>query len=186
LLRYYRVFNLNQTKGIADKLGLTDTERIPRIDECERIVAAMPNPPKREQSDRAWYRPSTDSVGMPAKDSFNSAERYYATLFHELTHSTGHASRVGREGIEKLERFGSESYSKGELIAELGSAMLCGTAMARQNKPLRFLVACYTRTRLIAIPALLRYRQTNWRSTRLPRSSLCLPQMPRRMARIIK
>ena len=126
LLRYYRVFNLTQTEGIADKLGLSNTPRLPSIETCERIVAEMPNPPRREQSDHAWYRPSCDTVGMPHKDAFQSAEGYYATLFHELTHSTGHPSRVGREGIEKLERFGSESYSKEELVAELGSAMLCG------------------------------------------------------------
>ena len=60
--------------------------------------------------------------------AFDSPEAYYSTLFHELTHSTGHASRVGREGIEKLNTFGSESYSKEELIAEMGAAMLCGIA----------------------------------------------------------
>ena len=90
------------------------------------LVAAMPNAPKIQPSDRAWYRPSTDSVGIPSKTVFNSSEAYYATLFHELTHSTGHASRIGREGIEQLNSFGSESYSKEELIAEMGSAYLCG------------------------------------------------------------
>jgi antirestriction protein ArdC len=127
LLRFYHVFNIEQTEGIAEKLGLGNASpRIPLLDECEAIVSGMPNPPKREQSDRAWYRPSTDSVGMPSRNSFNSAEEYYSTLFHELTHSTGHASRVGREGIEQLNTFGSESYSKEELIAEMGAAMLCG------------------------------------------------------------
>ena len=86
----------------------------------------MPNPPRREQSDRAWYRPSSDTVGMPSLPLFNSAEEYYSTLFHELAHSTGHQSRIGREGIEQLNTFGSESYSKEELVAEMGAAMLCG------------------------------------------------------------
>jgi len=63
---------------------------------------------------------------MPAKSLFNLAEEYYSTLFHELTHSTGHSTRVGREGIEDIAAFGSESYSKEELIAEMGAAMLCG------------------------------------------------------------
>src|SRR5260370_4922085 len=85
----------------------------------------MPNRPAFEQSDRAWYRPSTDTVGMPARSLFNSSEEYYSTLFHELTHSTGHTSRVGREGIEQLNTFGSEFYSKEELIAGMGAAMLC-------------------------------------------------------------
>lgn len=127
LLRYYRVFNLCQTEGIAEKLGLgTSGPRVPSIEQCEAIVSGMPNPPKREQDARAWYRPSTDTVGMPARGLFNSPEPYYSTLFHELTHSTGHASRVGREGIEQLNTFGSESYSREELVAEMGAAMLCG------------------------------------------------------------
>jgi antirestriction protein ArdC len=129
LLRYYNVFNVCQTEGIAEKLGLGESApRAPSIEQCEAIVNGMPNPPKREQDARAWYRPSTDTVGMPARGLFNSPEEYYSTLFHELTHSTGHASRVGREGIEILNTFGSESYSREELIAEMGSAMLCGVA----------------------------------------------------------
>jgi antirestriction protein ArdC len=63
---------------------------------------------------------------MPARGLFSAAEEYYSTLFHELTHSTGHSSRIGREGIEILNTFGSESYSKEELVAEMGAAMLCG------------------------------------------------------------
>src|SRR6266852_5678626 len=127
LLRYYRVFNVEQTECIADKLGLGNaTPRVASIEQCESIVAGMPNPPVMQQDARAWYRPSTDTVGMPSRSLFNSAEEYYSTLFHELAHSTGHASRVGREGIEQLNTFGSESYSKEELVAEMGAAMLCG------------------------------------------------------------
>ena len=127
LLRYYRVFNVEQTEGIADKLGLGNaTPRVPSIEQCDAIVNQMPNPPAIQQDARAWYRPSTDTVGMPSKSLFNLSEEYYSTLFHELTHSTGHASRVGREGIEDIAAFGSESYSKEELIAEMGAAMLCG------------------------------------------------------------
>ena len=126
LLRYYSVFNLEQTEGIAEQLGLTSSNRVADIDACEAIVSSMPNAPQRTQSDRAHYRPSNDSVGMPARSAFNSAEGFYATLFHELTHATGHSSRIGREGIEQLNEFGSESYSREELIAELGASMLCG------------------------------------------------------------
>jgi antirestriction protein ArdC len=127
LLRYYNVFNLEQTEGIAEKLGLGKSPaRIPDIAQCESIVSAMPNKPAFDQSARACYRPSTDTVSMPSKTAFDSIEKYYSTLFHELTHSTGHASRIGRAGIEHVENFGSESYSKEELIAELGAAMLCG------------------------------------------------------------
>jgi antirestriction protein ArdC len=127
LLRYYSVFNVEQTEGIADKLGLGNAgPRVPNIEACESIVSGMPNAPAMVQDARAWYRPSTDTVGMPSRSLFHSSEEFYSTLFHELTHSTGHSSRVGREGIEQLNTFGSETYSKEELIAEMGAAMLCG------------------------------------------------------------
>jgi antirestriction protein ArdC len=126
LLRFYRVFNIEQTEGIAEKLGLGNASRVADIGQCEAIVSGMPHAPRMEQSNRAWYRPANDTVGMPSKALFNSSEEYYSTLFHELTHSTGHSSRVGRDGIEQLNEFGSESYSKEELVAEMGAAMLCG------------------------------------------------------------
>ncbi len=128
LLRYYRVFNLAQTEGIAHRLGIAEASAkpVPDIAACESVVADMPNAPAIKPSDRAWYRPSTDEVGIPSKTVFHSSEAYYATLFHELAHSTGHSSRIGRDGIEQLNSFGSESYSKEELIAEMGSAYLCG------------------------------------------------------------
>jgi len=137
LLRYYRVFNIEQTEGIADKLGLGNASpRVASIEQCESIVAGMPNPPVMQQDARAWYRPSTDTVGIPSRNAFNSVEEYYSTLFHELTHSTGHSKRVGREGVEQLNTFGSESYSKEELIAEMGAAMLCGvTGIERKTLP---------------------------------------------------
>jgi len=125
LLRYYTVFNLEQCEGIKSP------EPVPvinPIEQCESVVSSMPNPPTFEQDSRAFYRPSTDTVGMPARSAFHSAEEYYSTFFHELTHSTGHPSRVGREGIMEHNPFGSEDYSKEELVAEMGAAMLCGVA----------------------------------------------------------
>ncbi len=125
LLRYYNVFNLEQTEGI-DLPRVSSRPTVNPIEQCEAIVAGMQNAPHMEQSGRAWYRPASDTVGMPARALFNSGEEFYSTLFHELTHSTGHASRIGREGIEHLNTFASESYSREELIAEMGAAMLCG------------------------------------------------------------
>ena len=135
LLKFYRIFNVCQTEGIAEKLGLgKSSNRVPSIEQCEAVVSGMPNAPRTAQSGRACYRPSTDTIGMPARGLFNSPEEYYSTLFHELTHSTGHPSRVGREGIEQLNTFRSESYSKEELVAEMGAAMLCGlTGLAPQT-----------------------------------------------------
>ena len=63
---------------------------------------------------------------MPKANLFQSDEEYYSTLFHELTHSTGHASRLNRYEISKMSPFESQDYSKEELVAEMGSAFLCG------------------------------------------------------------
>jgi antirestriction protein ArdC len=65
---------------------------------------------------------------MPAQKTFRSPESYYQTLFHEMTHSTGHASRLDREGVTMPIKFGSERYSKEELIAELGASFLSNEA----------------------------------------------------------
>ena len=71
----------------------------------------------------AFYSPTADSITMPPRRGFNDAEAFYATLLHELIHWTGPKSRVGRD---LSGRFGSESYAAEELVAEIGSAMLCG------------------------------------------------------------
>jgi len=125
LLRYYTVFNLELCQGIKSP---KPAPVINPIERCESIVRSMPNPPGIEQDSRACYRPSIDTVGIPARSAFHSAEEYYSTFFHELTHSTGHPSRVSREGIMNHNPFGSDDYSKEELVAEMGAAMLCGVA----------------------------------------------------------
>jgi antirestriction protein ArdC len=129
LLRYFHVFNLDQTEGIAEKLGLTEPSKVvPNIGVCDAIVKEMPTRPEIVGSLNAWYSPIADKVGIPAISSFNGSEEYYSTLFHELVHSTGHKSRLHREQFDNPVRFGSESYSKEELVAELGASMLCGVA----------------------------------------------------------
>jgi Antirestriction protein len=78
---------------------------------------------------------------MPAPDRFASPEAYYAAFFHELTHWTGHASRLDRPGITGPIRFGSERYSREELTAEMGAAFLC--AMAGTDMPVAENQAAY-------------------------------------------
>jgi antirestriction protein ArdC len=129
-LRYYTVFNLEQTEGLKALLRLPPA--FP-IESAEEIVQGMPNPLAFEQDSRASYIPSRDTVTMPFRTAFETQAEYYSTLFHELTHSTGHAKRLGREGVEKIQPFGSEDYSKEELVAEMGSAMLCGVAGIEQT-----------------------------------------------------
>lgn len=117
----YGLFNVEQCEGIV----APNAERVVNpIEECKRIVRQMPNPPAMEQDGRAWYRPSTDTVGMPARIAFYSAEEFYSTLFHELTHSTGHPKRVGREAIEKLNTFGSLNSQAQFALAEHAFAIV--------------------------------------------------------------
>ena len=123
-----------QTEGIDLPASvLQETRTNNSIETCEKIVANMPNPPALEQSDKAWYSPNSDAVGMPARGLFHSSEEYYSTLFHELAHSTGHAQRLHRDDFDNPVSFGSDSYSKEELIAEMTAAMLCGIAGIEQK-----------------------------------------------------
>jgi antirestriction protein ArdC len=97
-LRYYTVFNLEQTEGLKALLVLPPARP---IESAEAIVSGMPSPPTFEQGFRASYAPSTDTVTMPSRTAYDSQAEYYSTLFHELTHSTGHAKRLAREGFDR-------------------------------------------------------------------------------------
>lgn len=132
IVRYYTLFNSEQTDGVDVPASPERTparrEHTP-IEECEHIVEGMPAPPEiRHGGARAYYSPLEDRVQMPPPDRFDSGEHYYSTLFHELTHATGHASRLNREELMKLTRFGDKDYSREELVAEMGSAFLAGEA----------------------------------------------------------
>ncbi len=127
----YTVFNVEQ----CDCLTLPEIEQpttTPDVDEdelCESIVNGWENRPALHLTSpteyRAYYRPSTDSIHMPARSRFVDTAHYYSTLFHELIHSTGHESRLNRTFGD---RFGDELYSKEELVAEMGAAFLSAIA----------------------------------------------------------
>jgi antirestriction protein ArdC/proteasome lid subunit RPN8/RPN11 len=128
-LRYHSVFNVAQCEGINVPVIPTDETQPPfqAIEKCEQIVAAMPKRPEiHHNGARACYSPSLDRVSMPEAKLFDSSEGYYSTLFHELTHATGHLSRLNRKEVSDPIRFGSDPYSREELVAEMGAAFLCG------------------------------------------------------------
>jgi len=129
VLRYYTVFNVDQCDGLAPHKLPTDVVLAPheRIAACETIVRAMPDAPAiREGGSRACYSPDTDRVSVPAIGAFTTPEEYYSTLFHELSHATGHKKRLGRD--MSAVTFGDHAYSKEELVAEFSAAMLSGVA----------------------------------------------------------
>ncbi|WP_160037206.1 ArdC family protein [Paenibacillus sp. An7] len=127
MLRYYRVFDIKDCKGIKSKRKEISFDHDP-IAEAEAIVDGYADaPPIGFTSGRAYYMPSPDRVSVPPIQDYPKAEEYYSTLFHELIHSSGHQSRLNRPGIEEYAAFGDENYSKEELIAEIGAAMLCAT-----------------------------------------------------------
>jgi antirestriction protein ArdC len=126
LVRAYTVFNAEQTTGI-EMPGDSDMPTFQPIECCEVLVASMPQRPSILHGEaRAYYRPLIDAIHMPHPAWFDGAEAYYSTLFHELTHSTGHVSRLNRSTLTDLCPFGSTNYSKEELVAEMGAAFLCG------------------------------------------------------------
>lgn len=128
ILRYYTVFNVAQVDGIDAHVPTAATTAHDPIVAAEAIITGYTGPSIDWTSAGAWYRPSTDHVSMPPRETFRSAEACYATLFHELGHSTGHPSRLNRAGIGDVAPFGSAVYSREELIAEMTSAFLCGHA----------------------------------------------------------
>ena len=135
ILKYYRVFNLNDCENIKKKyLSDDDTKFIhEEVKDAEDVIRGYceANPTLKivrdERSNRAYYRPSEDLIQVPMMEQFEKVEEFYSTLFHEMTHSTGHWSRLGRfKESGAVAAFGGEDYGKEELIAELGAAALCG------------------------------------------------------------
>src|SRR5260370_27885600 len=90
LLRYYRVFNLEQCElpqAVLDKLPKIETHEHDPIEAAERIIAGMPNPPEIQHAgSKAFYSPITDRITLPSRELFASVEEYYATALHETVH----------------------------------------------------------------------------------------------------
>ena len=125
MLRYYWVFNIEQCTNIPDHLIYPVTKPQMPFDACEDIITGMPNrPPIKHKQAKAFYVVEEDYINMPKLKSFTSHDSYYATLFHELIHSTGHKARLDRKELNQMAEFGSEPYSIEELTAEMGSCYL--------------------------------------------------------------
>lgn len=132
ILKYYNVFHIDDCEGIESKIKVDEKpeSKLSPIESAEKVINDYV---AREESltfynnkpsDKAYYSPGSDSVHVPMLSQYEIAEEYYSTTFHELTHSTMTEKRCNRKQ-EKLAAFGSEDYSREELVAEIGSAMLC-------------------------------------------------------------
>lgn len=129
LLRYYSVFNIEQTEGITPPPPEETHNNFDPITRAEEIIANMPLLPEiKYGGNKAYYSPSLDYVQLSHQHTFDIIESFYDTLFHELSHSTGHSKRLGRKGVTEPSYFGSHEYSKEELIAQMSASFLCGHA----------------------------------------------------------
>lgn len=127
LLKYINVFHVSQVDGIEPK-EIKAVEHKP-IEEAERIKEEYINREniliKETVSNEAFYSPVKDYIQVPCKEQYKDVLEFYSTLFHEMVHSTGHRDRLKRLDCSvRFASFGSEDYSKEELIAEIGSAFL--------------------------------------------------------------
>ena len=132
-LRYYNVFHIDQCEGITAKYTQENTfsDGASTVEHAQEIIYDYLSREgvklSHQEGDRAFYRPATDEIVLPVRKQFISTAEYYSTVFHEIAHSTGHPSRLNR--LDKVAAFGSDVYSKEELVAEIGAAALishCG------------------------------------------------------------
>ena len=128
IIRYYHVFRVEDCEGL--KIEKIKEEGSTSIEAAEAIVLGMKNRPViiEKTSAEAYYCPSTDTVQIPNRSQFPRIEEFYSTLFHELSHATGHADRLCRKTLTAAAAFGSADYGKEELVAEFGASFLCGAA----------------------------------------------------------
>lgn len=132
VLKHFTAFNLEQVNGIeiphAPTSPLPGEEFAPVPSALAIVDGYRDKPTIEHQGLRALYRPSEDLVRIPRPSQFEPRDEYYSVLFHELSHSTGHSSRLNRGLDTDPKPFGSPDYSREELVAELSSAFLCAVA----------------------------------------------------------
>ena len=121
LLRSFHVFNVEQIDNLPERLAPKLDERS-EAERTEASIALMQRANVRHGGDRAFYAPGPDFIQLPEPTAFRSRSDYQATALHELTHWTGHESRLARAYGK---RFGDEAYAREELVAEMGAAFLC-------------------------------------------------------------
>lgn len=128
VLRYYKVFHIDQTTGVKP---LSIEEEMKILSPCEDAENVINEYISRsgvglniKASDRAFYDPTEDAITIPLMEQFSTEADYYSTAFHEIVHSTGHKTRFDRIGKGSILKQ-RDMYAKEELVAEIGGAALC-------------------------------------------------------------
>jgi len=137
ILKYYRVFNIEQCENIDHKRVEEERKKIENFEvidfspivSAESIASSYKKSPEvKHQGQRACYNKVSDLILMPNKNTFHNEQEYYSTLFHEMGHSTGHKNRLNRDTLENFAAFGDPVYSKEELVAEFCASFLSAEA----------------------------------------------------------
>lgn len=142
LLKYINVFHISQVDGV-EPLKQKVTHDIEPIEKAEKILNDYWNREnitiEHVKGDKAFYSPMFDKIQLPLFEQFKQSEEYYSVAFHESVHSTMKTSRCNRQEDRKgkVVSFGSEEYSKEELVGEVGSAQLMNIVGIETTKSFR-------------------------------------------------
>lgn len=140
-LRYYNVFHIDDCEGIKAKWSEEKLNDIQPIEEAQKVLDEYIKREgitfKNEKGDKAYYSPSEDKICLPMLEQFDTANGYYDTAFHESVHSTGNAKRLNRLVTGADAKFGSEAYSKEELVAEIGACSIMNELGLETEKTFR-------------------------------------------------
>lgn len=138
--KYDAILNRFKSEPIKDEVGMYKNEAFDNLLKEQSWVCPIEY---EKFNESAFYSPKRDLIVVPSKKQFNISNtpedvfkdgmEFYGTTIHEMAHSTGHESRLGRDGIVKIDQFGSDQYAKEELVAELTSALI-GNAMGFDSR----------------------------------------------------
>lgn len=138
--KYDTILKRFKSEPIKDEVGMYKNEAFDNLLKEQSWVCPIEY---EKFNESAFYSPKRDQIVVPSKKQFNISNtpedvfkdgmEFYGTTIHEMAHSTGHESRLGRDGIVKIDQFGSDQYAKEELVAELTSALI-GNAMGFDSR----------------------------------------------------
>lgn len=138
--KYDAILKRFKSEPIKDEVGMYKNEAFDNLLKEQSWVCPIEY---EKFNESAFYSPKRDLIVVPSKKQFNISNtpedvfkdgmEFYGTTIHEMAHSTGHESRLGRDGIVKIDQFGSDQYAKEELVAELTSALI-GNAMGFDSR----------------------------------------------------